>query len=241
MTALTHYIEKREQLTRLLLKLAQTPELLGNQTISHDLTGFITRYCGALQAIQDAKETNESTLFTTMEVCPDAEVMKDPCNEMDWDTLERVTSPDVPETPVRTEEPHIQELPYRPDTPGDPFEFDALHGKRILCVGGSGTAHQKTTFKIWFSPASLKWVDSEKGKGVRCVQRICKKIKSGKFDVVCMMVRSMSHAETDMIRKTCRKSAHTVHLITLESGFGKTAWIDGIRRASPPVLNMLDT
>jgi hypothetical protein len=250
MTATTHYLFTRHELTRMLSMIAETPELLGHPHTSSQLDLTIAHYRAALTGLHMPSTHHDNSLHDP-DAHPPARSVEviDPLEGIDDLTLERLTAPDQPPTvanPVHVEVFSPPETAEEKEVCKEPeeravehIELLALHGARVLCVGGSKTAHQMAQFNQWFAPASFKWVCSEKRKGVRQVQRVCKKIKSGKYDVVCLMLRSMSHAETDMLIRASKKAQHKVHVIRLESGFGLTAWLDAIRRASPPLLHKL--
>jgi hypothetical protein len=239
MTATTHYLFTRHELTQMLSMIAETPELLSHPQTSSQLDLTIAHYRAALMGLRMPSEYPDDPSGVPARAI-------DPLEELDDLTLERLTAPDQPPMVERPDPVEVSSPPEQKEARKEPeehtvehIELLALHGARMLCVGGSKTAHQIAQFKQWFAPASLKWVCSEKRKGVRQVQRACKKIKSGKYNVVCLMLRSMSHAETRMLIKAIKQAQGTVHLIKLESGFGLTAWLDGIRRASPPLLHTL--
>lgn len=112
-----------------------------------------------------------------------------------------------------------------------------LEGKRVLCAGGKRKSHQIENLEAWFPDTSFEWVESEKGKGMRHVPREAKRIKSGRYDVVCVFVRALSHAEPDILIEACKKAKHPVHRVCVEGGFGPSDLFDGLERSSPPLLD----
>ena len=122
-----------------------------------------------------------------------------------------------------------------------PDELDARYRgafmeRRVLCIGGKEKPPQ---VEEWFSPRSFTWIKSERSKSKHPIEKACKKIASGKVDVVCLMLRAIGHSKCDRIVKECKKTKG-IHLIYVEEGFGPVAWCEAIEKASPPLLHKLD-
>jgi hypothetical protein len=154
--------------------------------------------------------------------------------------LEHITPPDYdavhPPTPSSNSGNSSSSVPSPIPVSLAPY-VSALEHKRVLCVGGKRKPHQLKNLNAWFPTTVFGWVESEKGKGMRHAQRESERIKAGRYDMVWMFARALSHSETDLLIEACKQSSHRVHRVCIEKGFGPGDLLDGLDRSSPPLLN----
>ncbi len=158
-----------------------------------------------------------------------------------WKTLleHHITPPDYDEAhePSRTKKSPSGTSTIPSEVPESLEAFvPALRGKRILCAGGVSKPHQHRNIEAWFAPEELVWVESEKDKGMRHVQRECDRIKAHHYDIVCLFVDAMSHAESEALVEACKAMDGKVHSAIMTGGFGPGAWHGGLTRATPALL-----
>ncbi len=153
--------------------------------------------------------------------------------------LEHITPPDYDamHPPVSSSNSTTSSSSTPSPIPGSLLPYvSVLEGKRVLCTGGKRKSHQIENLEAWFPDTSFEWVESEKGKGMRHVQRESERIKAGRYDVVWIFVRALSHSETNLLVEACKQSEPPVHRVCIEKGFGPGDLLDGLDRSSPPLL-----
>lgn len=97
-----------------------------------------------------------------------------------------------------------------------------FEGARVLMVGGDGRHQVAKRIREELKPGEFEWVAVERDKSTRRVEAAAKRIKRGTVDMVILVVKLLSHSDSEKIIKAVGSAPEQqpVELIYLNDSYG---------------------